>query len=62
MKNYKFTTPEKFIKDFTNINKQYITSDFTSALKDGSASQQGLIRRNNVREDVSLNVVEFDLE
>jgi hypothetical protein len=62
MKNYKFTTPEKFIKDFTDTNKQYITSDFPSALKDGSASQQGLVRRNDVRENASLNVVEFDID
>ena len=53
---------EEIIKDFTNINKQYITSDFPSALKEGSASYKGLVRRNHVREDVSLNVVEFDLE
>ena len=52
----------KFVKDYTNVNKQYINSDFPSALKDGSASYQGLVRRNHVREDVSLNVVEFDLE
>ena len=61
-RSYKFTTPEKFIKDFTEHNKKFIHNDFPTALKEGSASYKGLVRRNNVREDVSLNVVEFDLE
>ena len=61
-RNYNFTTAEKFIKDYTAVNKQHINGDFRSALADQSASYQGLVRRNNVREDASLNVVEFDLE
>mgnify|MGYP003585815223 CR=1 FL=1 len=61
-RNYKFTTAEKFIKDFTEHNKKFIHNDFPTALKEGSASYKGLVRRNHVREDVSLNVVEFDLE
>lgn len=55
-KNSNFTTAEKFIKDYTALNKQHISGDFKSALGDRSASYEGLVRRNNVRKDASLNL------
>ena len=40
------TDPETIIKEFTEYNKQFISGDFRSALRNSSASTAGLIRRN----------------
>ena len=62
VQNHKSNNPETLIKEFTEYNKQFINGDYKSALKNNSASKEGLLRRNNVRRDNALNVVEFDLE